>query len=84
MLKKIFDSKLFFFTQDSYVKKLILIGLVFRFLLMVIFYFNTTIFPDSHGFIELANYMLRFDLSGYNGNRSPGYSALIFLGFGKS
>ncbi len=84
MFKNILESKLFFFTQDCYVKKLVFFGLLFRFILFIIFYTTTTIFPDSYGFIELANNLLQFDLSGYNGERSPGYSLLLFFGFGKT
>lgn len=84
MLNKFFSSKIFFFTKDIYIKKLVFYGLLFRFLIGAVFYTNTTIFPDSGSFMELADYLLRFDLSGYNGKRSPGYSLLIFLGFGKT
>lgn len=83
MLNTIFNSKLFFFTDDIYIKKLVFYGLLIRFLIVVIFYSHSTIFPDSIGFLELADYLLRFDLKGYNGYRSPGYSFLIFLGFGQ-
>ncbi|MGG7034340.1 MAG: hypothetical protein ACI7YS_03990 [Flavobacterium sp.] len=83
MLNNFFNSKLFFFTNDIYIKKLVFYGLLLRFLITAIFYTNITIFPDSGSFMELAEYMLRFDLSGYIGKRSPGYSFLLFLAFGR-
>lgn len=81
MLNKLFASKLFAFTKDVYVRKLILFGLLIRFII-ILFYTNVTIYPDSSGFLELSDYLLNFDLSGYEGYRTIGYPFLIFLGFG--
>ena len=83
-MKEFFNSKLFFFTNDIYVKKLIFYGLLARLLVVLLFYTNTSLWADSSSFIELADYLLRFDLAGYIGYRSPGYPILIFLAFGKS
>ncbi|MGV3460865.1 MAG: phospholipid carrier-dependent glycosyltransferase [Flavobacterium sp.] len=53
-------------------------GRLFIFLL----YRQITIFPDSSGYIELADRLLHFNLEHYQGQRSPGYPALIFLSGG--
>lgn len=69
------------FVKSNEIKFLLLFGLVYR---LAIFSVYTTItkWPDSWGFMVLSEYLLKFDLSGYNGERSPGYALLIFLGFG--
>ncbi len=81
--KSFFNSKLFFFTNDTYIKKLVFYGLLFRFLIAAVFYTHITMLPDSDGFLELAQYLRRFDLTDYNGKRSLGYPLLIFLAFGE-
>ncbi len=40
---------------------------------------NVTIFNDTEGYTGLAALMLDFNLSGYEGYRSPGYPLLLFL-----
>ena len=83
MLNKILDSKLFWFTQSREIKLLVLIGALYRIVLFSV-YLHSNIFPDSYGFITLGDYMLDFDLYGYNGERSPGYPVLYFLTFGST
>lgn len=80
MINSILDCKLFSFIKSREIRILIFVGLLFRFVLSI-FYFNITRFPDSDGYIELSKYLLDFDLSGYDGTRSPGYPFLIFLAF---
>lgn len=58
-------------------KLLIAIETLFRLVLFLIFYSSVTIFPDSEGYIDLAQRVSNFDFSNYNGLRSPGYPLLI-------
>ena len=58
-------------------KLLIAIEIIFRLILFSIFYSSVTIFPDSEGYIHLAQRVSNFDFSNYNGLRSPGYPLLI-------
>ena len=46
-------------------------------------YLKVTKVPDSWSFMTLSEYLLKFDLTDYNGERSPGYPLLIALGFGR-
>ena len=48
-------------------------------LIIVLLYQNITIFPDSSGYIELAERLTDFNLEGYLGTRSPGYPILLAL-----
>ena len=58
-------------------KILISIEASFRLILFFVFYTSVTIFPDSEGYLDLAQRISNFDLTGYNGLRSPGYPILI-------
>ncbi|MQP24952.1 hypothetical protein GFJ94_07735 [Flavobacterium sp. LMO8] len=58
-------------------KILISIEASFRFILFFVFYTSVTIFPDSEGYLDLTQRLSKFDLSNYNGLRSPGYPLLI-------
>ncbi|MFC6097752.1 hypothetical protein ACFPVY_13935 [Flavobacterium qiangtangense] len=80
MLDKILNSKVFWFTNSREIKLLLLIGLVYR-VLMFGFYLHSNIFPDSGGFVELGDRMSKLDLTGYGGERSPGYPLLYVLTF---
>ena len=55
------------------------IGLLARLITFFVFYTQATIYPDSGGYIELAERLMSFDLSGYSGKRSPGYPLLIAI-----
>ncbi|NDV68168.1 hypothetical protein [Dysgonomonas sp. 25] len=57
---------------------IILTGVFFR-LLVVFIYQHITIYPDSEGYIDLSARLLAFDLSGYEGQRSPGYPLLLAI-----
>ena len=59
------------------IKILLSIEVLFRLVLFQIFYSSVTIFPDSEGYIDLAQRVSNFDFSNYNGLRSPGYPLLI-------
>lgn len=65
------------------IRVLIGVGLLFRILLSIL-YFHVTIFPDSEGYLFLAEKLLKLDLSFYNGERSPGYPLFISLAFGST
>ena len=43
---------------------LVAIGLVVRLLIFFVFYTHVTVFPDSSGYIELAERLIVFDLAG--------------------
>lgn len=58
------------------------LGLLVRLIIFFVFYTHITIYPDSSGYIELAERLMQFDLSGYSGRRSPGYPLLIALAGG--
>lgn len=57
---------------------IVIFGLLVRLVIFVI-YQQITIFPDSSGYIELADRLCNFNFEYYHGQRSPGYPALIFL-----
>lgn len=59
------------------IKILLSIEVLFRLVLFLIFYSSVTIFPDSEGYIDLAQRVSNFDFLNYNGLRSPGYPLLI-------
>ena len=69
------------FLNQKEVKLLLLIGFLVRFILALL-YLKITKVPDSWSFMTLSEYLLKFDLTGYNGERSPGYPFLIALGLG--
>jgi len=70
-----------FFTKE--IRVLICAGLLFRALLSIL-YFHVTLFPDSEGYLFLAKKILSFDLSLYNGERTPGYPLFIAFAFGST
>lgn len=57
----------------------IVVFIFFTRLLTLLIYCHVTLFPDSDGYIELASRILDFNVSGYQGERSPGYPILLFL-----
>lgn len=61
-------------TNPLYV--LIFFGIFIR-LFVVAFYQHISIFPDSEGYIDLAERLAVDQLEGYNGQRSPGYPLLL-------
>ncbi|MCW1147621.1 hypothetical protein [Flavobacterium lacisediminis] len=58
-------------------KLLIAIEVLFRLILFFVFYSTVTIYPDSEGYLNLAKRLSNFDLTDYDGLRSPGYPMLI-------
>ncbi|MBD8389231.1 hypothetical protein H7X66_11260 [Dysgonomonas sp. BGC7] len=65
--------------SNNPVKSIILVGVLVR-LLVAVLYQHITLYPDSDGYIFLADKLLTLDLSGYEGQRSPGYPLLLIIG----
>lgn len=81
MIKSKIINNIISFLKQKEVKLLLLIGFSLR-LFLAFLYLKITKVPDSWSFMTLNEYLLNFDLTGYNGERSPGYPLLITLGFG--
>lgn len=60
------------------IKSILLIGAIIRILVSVL-YQHITIYPDSNDYILLAERLANIDLSGYQGERSPGYPIIIAI-----
>lgn len=71
-------SKIQSWIEDNPVKIIILTGIFIR-VLTAILYQHITIYPDSTGYIALAERILNLNLSGYEGERSPGYPLLLAI-----
>lgn len=76
--KKLLDSKtnIQSWIEDNPVKTIILTGVFVR-ILVATLYQHITIYPDSAGYISLAERILNLDFAGYEGERSPGYPLLL-------
>jgi hypothetical protein len=81
MIKSKTINNIISFLNQKEVKLLLLIGFLSR-LILALLYLKVTKVPDSWSFMTLNEYLLSFDLEGYNGERSPGYPLLITLGLG--
>ena len=57
-------------------------GLLVRMLIFFVFYTHITIYPDSSGYINLAEHIAAFSYSDYDGARTPGYAIVLALSFG--
>ncbi|NDI99875.1 hypothetical protein GWA97_12365 [Flavobacterium sp. LaA7.5] len=66
------------YITENPIGTIILFGIIIR-LLLIALYWNVTIFPDSDEYILLANHLVTFDITGYNGVRTPGYPLFLFL-----
>lgn len=64
--------------HNNPVKAIVVVGILVR-LVVAVLYQYITWYPDSGDYLYLANRMFDFDLSGYEGQRSPGYPLLILL-----
>lgn len=71
-------SKLHYYITLKPIHALLITGLMIRLMLIVI-YWHVTIFPDSEGYIGLADLILNNSLAGYTGERAPGYPLLLCL-----
>lgn len=83
MFQTILQNIFFLMLKEKNVQLLVMFGFFYR-LIFVLIYCNVTLFPDSEGYITLSQYLLNFDLSGYDGTRSLGYPFLIFLSAGST
>jgi hypothetical protein len=58
------------------VRSIVIYSLLSR-LFVILLYWKITIFPDTETYSYLAELLLKLDISGYNGERTPGYPLLI-------
>lgn len=63
---------------DNPVKTIIITGVIIRLVLAMV-YQHITLYPDSEDYFVLAKRLLIPDLSGYEGQRSPGYPVLLAI-----
>lgn len=70
--------KIWIWAENNPLKAILIAGIFVR-LLVVFLYQHITLYPDSEDYIVLARRLLSFDLSGYEGQRSPGYPLLLSL-----
>lgn len=61
------------------IRNILIFGILLRFLIFGIFYSNVSIFTDTEGFTDLANYISSLSLEGYHGLRSPGYPLILSI-----
>lgn len=71
-------NQIWSWVNDNPVKVIFLAGIFMR-LLVAALYQHITLYPDSEDYIYLAEWLSDFNLSGYEGQRSPGYPLLILL-----
>lgn len=57
-------------------------GLLARIIIFFVFYTHVTIYPDSAGYMDLAQHMAALSYGDYDGMRTPGYALLLALSFG--
>lgn len=76
--KKLLDSKtnIQSWMENNPVKAIVFTAIFMR-LLVAALYQHITIYPDSAGYIALAERILNLDFAGYEGERSPGYPLLL-------
>jgi len=74
MIKKLIS----FFFNDSYIKKIIVFGLVYR-LILSLLYLSVTIYPMSKNFKELTWIFANFRFEHYIGERTFGYPIFMIL-----
>ena len=83
MLNSILNIKPFSFLKSKEIRMLIVVGVLYR-ITVFLTYYNVTIFPDTFGYQNLANYFVANGLKGYDGTRTLGYPLFILLAFGKN
>lgn len=66
------------YATSNPIRTIFFVGLLWRILIFCC-YPAVTILPDSEGYQMLAERILAFDLSGYDGTRSPGYPAILAI-----
>jgi len=63
----------------TYILTILFISLFFKILFLISFHIWSS--GDTYNYFKLAKHILNFDLTGYNGHRTPGYPLFIILGF---
>ncbi|NDV93994.1 hypothetical protein D0T84_03560 [Dysgonomonas sp. 521] len=71
--------KIWIWAENNPLKAILIAGIFVR-LLVVFLYRHVTLYPDSEDYIVLAERILSLNLSGYEGQRSPGYPLLLAIG----
>ncbi len=71
-------NKIYFWCNNNPIRTIILVGLFIR-LFVAVLYQHVTLYPDSEDYIYLAERLSYFNLSGYEGQRSPGYPLFLLL-----
>ena len=71
-------NRLHAFMLQKPITAIVLFGIVTRLFVMLL-YGHVTIFKDSEGYQLLGERLANFNLTGYDGTRSPGYPLLITL-----
>jgi hypothetical protein len=71
-------DKIKVWVTNNPVKAIIVAGIVVR-LPVIFLYRHITLYPDSEDYVILAKRILSLDISGYEGQRSPGYPLLLAL-----
>jgi len=66
------------FLLQNPIRAIVLFCIISR-LFIIAIYWKVTIFPDTGSYSALAEPLLKFNLSGYDGERSPGYPLLLAL-----
>lgn len=64
---------------NNYPKSILLVYCILIKISILLIYNQVSLFPDSEGYLELSNKLGSGSLSGYNGERSPGYPFLLFI-----
>lgn len=70
--------KIWVWSINNPIKIIVGFGIILR-LIIAVLYQHISIYPDSSGYIYLAERILNLNLSGYEGQRTPGYPLLIAL-----
>lgn len=71
-------GKTWVWTNNNPIKTIIISAVFIRFFIIIL-YQHITIYPDSYDYLYLAELLRLFDLSGYEGQRSPGYPILLAI-----
>lgn len=71
-------TKVWNWCNNNPTKAIIIWGMFVR-LTIAFLYGHITLYPDSNDYTILAERLLQFNLSGYEGERPPGYSFFFML-----
>ncbi|MFD2552448.1 hypothetical protein ACFSQP_11530 [Bizionia sediminis] len=68
--------------KDNNIIFISVFGLLVRLIIFFGFYTHVTIYPDSSGYIDLAERIMALSYGNYDGMRTPGYALLLALSSG--